>query len=104
MEPLSTEARDHLMAEHVGPLYSKFVAAVARHRGVTPGEVRHGYGGGRVVNADSALKLGMVDKLVSFEGLMHKLTGGAGNGQAARQVSVEMLRLRQEHRKRLTAG
>lgn len=47
--------------------YDMFVKAVARNRGVTAATVRNGYGEGRVVHAQQAKELGMVDRVASFE-------------------------------------
>jgi signal peptide peptidase SppA len=95
-EPLTAEARDHLQ-EMVDETYSEFVRAVARGRGVTPEAVRSGYGEGRVVSARKAKAAGMVDKIMSFNDLMHNLVGDGGS--AGRAASAEVLRLRHQFAK-----
>lgn len=99
-EPLTAEARDHLQ-EMVDATYGKFVKAVARHRGVPPGDVRGQYGQGRLVSADRALEAGMVDRVATFSQVMEKLTGGGWQDPGRdRRASLEVLRLRHQQRKR----
>lgn len=81
-EPLSPEARDYLQSQ-VDYTYGKFLAAVARGRGTSAADVRANYGEGRVLNADDALAAGMVDRVLTFDDLMGKLTGGRGMSTAA---------------------
>lgn len=96
---LSDEARAHLQ-EQVDHTYGKFLNAVKRNRNTTLEDVRKNYGDGRMLNADEALAVGLVDRVITFDDLMAKLTGDAGSGPQARKASATMLRLRQEHRKR----
>jgi signal peptide peptidase SppA len=96
-EPLTQDARDYLQ-EMVDECYTQFVKAVARNRGVSVQVVREKFGQGRVVSADKAVELGMADKVMSFSQLIEKLTGG-GSALPPRGPSMQMLRLRQAHRK-----
>jgi len=65
-EPLSAEARGRLQAQ-VRTTFGRFVADVAKGRGVTPEAVRGGFGEGAVVTADDALALGMVNAIATLE-------------------------------------
>lgn len=101
--PLSADARDYLQAS-VDETYAKFIAAVARNRGVPPADVRAKYGQGRVLSADAALAAGMIDKVMTCDELLARLTGGSTATSAKGTATLTQLRLRHEHRKRLTAG
>lgn len=87
-EPLSDEARAAIQ-ERVDAYYGMFVAAVARNRGVREDEVRSGFGEGRVVGAERARALGMVDRVETMDQVLDRLakqmraTGGAKAGGAA---------------------
>lgn len=73
-EALSDEARGHLQ-ERVDHCYGQFVGDVAKGRGVTPKAVRETFGEGRMVVADQAVKLGMADRLGTFEDTISRLVG-----------------------------
>ncbi len=60
--PLDEEAKAHLQSR-VDEYYDKFVAVVAKGRGVSETQVRSGFGQGRTVGSDEALTLGMVDSV-----------------------------------------
>ncbi len=47
-----------------------FVKAVARNRGVDTGAVVKGFGQGRVVTAQDAVRLGMADRVATFEDVL----------------------------------
>jgi signal peptide peptidase SppA len=59
-EPLGDEATAFLQ-HSVDLVYGRFVDAVAAHRGVSSKQVIEGYGQGRVLEAEDAVKAGMVD-------------------------------------------
>jgi capsid assembly protease len=65
-EPLSKEDRERLQA-NADAYYKRFVAAVARGRGVTAERVVKHYGGGRMMLDDEAVSLGMVDSVQSAD-------------------------------------
>jgi ClpP class serine protease len=73
-QPLGEEARAAIQAS-VDEVYDVFTNAVARNRGVNPAAVRTGFGEGRVVGAQEALKLGMVDRIDTLEGTINRLLG-----------------------------
>lgn len=80
-EPLSTEERDVIQAR-VDDAYAQFIRDVARGRGVTPAEVRKGYGEGRALSAKDAKAAGMIDRIDTMDGTLERLTG--------RKSAVEM--------------
>lgn len=65
-EPLTDEGRAYLQTR-VDESYGRFTRAVARQRSVPVDSVRNGYGEGRVVGADEAVKLGMVDRIATID-------------------------------------
>jgi signal peptide peptidase SppA len=79
-EPLTDEARA-AMQDKVDTYYSMFVKAVAKNRGVSVSDVRNGFGEGRMMAAAEALKLGMVDRVGTFDQTLQRL--GAGKGSLA---------------------
>ncbi len=84
-EPLSDEARAVLQAR-VDTVYDHFVRAVAKHRNVKESIVRNGFGEGRVVGAEEAVKLGMADQVATLEETVNRLLGKnvpAGSSNAA---------------------
>lgn len=88
--PLSEDARDNAQAM-VDAIYSDFIGALARNRGVGIDRVRKDFGKGRVMKAADALEAGMVDRVMSMEELMSRLTGGgvdAGAKAKMEQLAV----------------
>jgi HK97 family phage major capsid protein len=75
-EPLSDEGRAYLTSR-VNDYYSMFVSSVARGRAVKPADVRSGFGEGRMVSAAQAKKLGMIDRVASFDETLQRLGGRA---------------------------
>jgi signal peptide peptidase SppA len=73
--PLTDAARTHLHAI-VDAAYGNFVADVAKGRGVSTAAVRSGYGEGRLVGADEALALGLIDRIATLGDTLARLTGG----------------------------
>ncbi len=70
-EPLTDQSRSTLQ-EFVDAHGDMFVNAVARHRSVTPKEVRDQYGQGKVFLADEALRRGMIDAIGTLEDVIPK--------------------------------
>lgn len=91
-EPLSDDARSGMQAL-VDDYYQLFVSAVAQQRGVTANEVRTGFGEGRVVLAQQAVKLGMVDRVATLEQTLQQLSVETGAKQivGASRHSVKLL-------------
>lgn len=72
-EPLTDEAKDAMQAK-LDEYYAAFITAVAKGRDVKPAAVRDGFGQGRVVGAKEAKALGMVDRIDTLEGTIHRLS------------------------------
>lgn len=86
-EPLSEEARAHLMGR-LTKYGMAFESAVARGRGVRVARVQKDFGRGRVVGAEAALSLGMVDQVASMQEVLDKLTKKKSRSGGARAVAV----------------
>jgi capsid assembly protease len=71
-QPLSKEARGALQAR-IDDLYGSFVQSVARSRGVHEGVVRDGFGEGRIVGAEDAVSMGMVDGVATLDSVLVKV-------------------------------
>lgn len=76
-EPLGDEARAAMQAR-VDEAYDHFVKDLATQRGVSPKDVRNGFGEGRVVSAKAAVASGMADRVESLDALMSRLRGKSG--------------------------
>ena len=64
-EPLSDEAREAIQAS-VNQYYNAFTAGVARNRGVKHNAVLTGYGQGRTLGAEQAIREGLADRIGTF--------------------------------------
>jgi signal peptide peptidase SppA len=73
-EPLS-KAAQHAMQTNVNDLYAMFVDQVAAGRNVPAQAVRAGYGEGRMVLAERAQMLGMVDHVETLDEMIARLGG-----------------------------
>jgi len=88
-EPLNDEAKALLQAR-VDDAYARFVKAVARGRGVTPKQVREGFGEGFIVNAQEAVRLGMADRIGGLDDAVARasqLARKGGNPNRARALT-----------------
>jgi len=97
--PLTEEAKGELQSR-VDTIEEKFHAALRHNRATTLEDVRSNYGQGRVVAADKALKLGMIDRIMTFDALMSKLTGGVDAAVSSRGPSAEILQLQAKQHQR----
>jgi len=70
---LTDDARAHLQ-RLVDDQYSRFIADVARGRGVKDVSVRDGYGEGRVLLASDALAANMIDKIATLDETLARLS------------------------------
>jgi len=77
-EPLSEEALKHTQ-ERVNKIHADFIGAVATHRGASVETVQRDYGQGRVLLADEALAVGMIDRVETLEQVLSELGVGAGS-------------------------
>lgn len=87
--PLSESARAHVQGQ-VDYFYGLFVSAVARGRGVSNGAVRSTMGEGRVLVADAARDVSMVDRVESMNALIERLQSPR---QRARILQAEGLEI-----------
>lgn len=71
-EELTAEYHKHLQ-ERANAIHEKFVAAVARNRGVSIAKVEKDFGAGRTMMAEPALKSGLIDRIATFEDLLSEL-------------------------------
>jgi signal peptide peptidase SppA len=70
--PLDEQAQA-FMQSRVDDYYNTFVEAVAVGRGVSISDVRDGMGEGRVLGADAALAMNMVDGISTFDEVLAKM-------------------------------
>lgn len=97
-QPLTEEARAAIQAR-VDDYYGAFVKAVARGRGVSAVDVRGGFGEGRVVGADEAVRLGMADRVGTLDDAIARAAKLArtapadGNARADLELRQRRLRL-----------
>lgn len=97
-EPLGEEARTALQGM-VDDYYGLFTKAVARGRGVGIDAVRSGFGEGRMVTAQQAVKLGMADRVETMDQVVQRLSGGRrGGSQRADDLSGAELVAEVNHR------
>lgn len=93
--PLSDEAKAFYQAS-VDAVYSNFLSAVAKGRGVSVSDVKKNYGQGRVLDAKDALKLGMIDRIATFDDCLARLTGGGRRAAAPMAAAVEEFEIQGE--------
>lgn len=85
-EALPEDARAH--TESIVRAYGQmFERSVARGRGVSVAEVRENFGQGRTFEAGRLVKLGMADRIATFDETIEDMKSGRGSGGRA-QVSV----------------
>lgn len=87
-EPLSSEARQALQSQ-VNEFYGMFTKAVAKGRNTTPSAVQNGFGEGRMVSAQQAVKEGMADRVATMDQTLSRL--GARSGAQKAAASAEAL-------------
>lgn len=75
-QPLDDDAKA-AMQTSVDGYYDAFVKGVARNRKASQASVREGYGQGRVLGADAALKEGMIDAVDTLDNVVSRLSGSA---------------------------
>ena len=83
LEPLSDAERAVIQAR-VDTAYGQFVKDVARGRGVSPSDVRKGYGEGRALTAADAKAAGLIDRIATFDDTLARLTGRKGTAGGMR--------------------
>lgn len=83
--PLTDEALAY-QQDIVDEYYGMFVNDVARGRGVKVGDVKAGYGQGRIVLAKAAKNEGMVDRIDTLDGTIGRYLGRGPSAEAASYV------------------
>lgn len=68
-EPLADDVRAEILGRQEKTL-GRFVAALARHRGVSEQHVRTKFGGGDMLRADEAVEAGLADRIAPFREVM----------------------------------
>lgn len=89
--PLSEDAKAHIQ-EDVDHYYSMFIKAIARNRNVAQKEVREGFGQGRMVSADQAVKLGMADRVATLRETVERF-GASTSPNSSRRASTPFARM-----------
>ncbi len=84
-QPLSDAAKQTEQAS-VERVYSEFVAAVARNRGVSMAKVKSDFGQGRVVDAKTAVTAGMVDGIMTADQLSRQMLERYATNRTAKKV------------------
>lgn len=87
-QPLSAETKAFKKAQS-DAIYSEFLKAVARGRGVTMSAVENGYGEGRVLLAKDAMKAGLIDRIGTMDETLSAALGGKVSGLRAEGWSHE---------------
>ena len=94
-EPLGEDARAAIQSR-VDDYYKLFTGAVAKGRGVSVSDVRAGFGEGRMVGAQEAVKLGMADRVETMDQAVSRLSGngkrrsGTGAEDQAGQIAADL--------------
>lgn len=74
-EPLTKEGLEYLQSR-ADKAYEQFVGDLAKFRGVSVKAVNEHFGKGRLVDAESALKAGMVDRIDTYQNTVMQLVAG----------------------------
>lgn len=97
--PLSDGAQAYTQSQ-VDEVYSTFIAAIAKGRGVSAATVRAKFGGGRSMSATAGKAAGMVDRIATLGAVLASLgvTGAAGPSRSlsapSQALSASARRLR----------
>lgn len=84
---LSDDARAHLQSL-VDGVYASFVTAVAKGRGMTAADVRINFGGGRLLSPKEAVRVGMADRVDTYENTLSRLASGRIGFRDSRTAEV----------------
>lgn len=91
VEPLSDSAKEHFQ-ERVNQYGKAFVAAVAKHRGVSKAVVMRDFGQGMVFGAKDAVQMKMADRVATLDETVARLAGNrSGAGGRALSAGEGML-------------
>lgn len=86
-EPLSNEALADIDAKQQ-VIYTRFVGAVARHRGVKESRVRGGFGQGGMVLAQQAVEEGMADRVATLDQVLAQIAAAKKSTRSARNANA----------------
>lgn len=90
-EPLGPEARDYIQSR-VDEYYGDFVRTVARNRRDTQTNVREGYGQGRVMGAQAAIKANLADRIATLDQVITDLAKSVRARGARAEASAAEVR------------
>lgn len=94
--PLEDDARAAMQAR-VNEYGEMLIKSVARNRGYSQQEVRGGFGEGRIVGAQAALKAGMVDRIATLDDTLERLGARRKKQQYSSVAHAEKLLQTFEH-------
>ena len=86
-EPLTESARAAIQ-ESVDRHYDAFVSSIARNRGDRVEAVRDGYGEGRVLGAEQAVRAGLADRIATFDQVISELRSDRRPSTARRRLAL----------------
>lgn len=92
-EPLTDEARGSLQAS-VDSYYLDFVKAVARGRGDKPANVMNGYGEGRVLKDNEAVRANVADRVGTLDNTISRMISGKGGTKGKPKAQAESFTMR----------
>ena len=98
--PLSEEEHA-VIQDRVDVAYAQFVKDVARGRGVTPADVRDGYGEGRALNAKQAKAAGLIDRIATMDETLTRLSGRASSMVTASMWNADIVATQRALERRL---
>jgi signal peptide peptidase SppA len=87
-QPLTDEAIGHHMGQ-VESTYESFVSAVSRGRGVPAGQVKRGFGEGRIFDARQAAAMGLVDRVATLSQLLRETGATSGSLSVAESLVLQ---------------
>jgi signal peptide peptidase SppA len=86
-EPLSEEATQ-MIQDRVNEAYDMFTGDVAKGRGVSTTQVKDGFGQGRMVSAQNAVKEGMADRVGTLEQTLARVANPNGRSRVGATAMV----------------
>lgn len=89
-QQLDPEARAFLQSR-IDDAYSMMVTAIAKYRGQSPAQVREKFGKGRMLGAHAAKKAGMIDSVMTTQGLQRRLKANTSRSAALCRMVLETL-------------
>ncbi len=89
--PLSEDSKEFFQSR-VNEVFDWFIKAMATFRGETQTNARKGFGEGRVLSAEAAMKANLVDKIGNFEDAVSRVAnlGSKPKGRRAAALRAEM--------------